>query len=1034
MSGTVDNEALRSRFTRAREESKKSRSLWGHFVDSLTEGAVHSGLGAEPAARARLKAQGRTAEEINQGERRLIQRLEQRRNVREQQFRDVDTLSPANIGKWAVDLAGNIIGGVDPTYVLAPGKNALQRIASQAGINLGADVFSQGQEVRRGVKDEFDPREAALAAAGGAVLQGAGETISRTQLGRRVNRGSAMPSWQEVNNIIVRDLEGGGTLAKPKVSPKGAMGPQQVMPETARKPGFGIRPWDGKTQADLARVGRQYSAAMMDKYNGDVAKVFAAYNAGPGRVDGLVKKYGDDWRSHLPEETRKYVTKGLRKLGQEQGPEDLGDVRLVQDELPALAEMARVNEQLAPNDLEILDAVMRQADDNNVVPFPVRQAIEESQQPLISSDDFVDVLTPAERQEMDASVPRPPEVRGALSEDILGSTVGRGGAATTPVNDLREVITEPPARPPFPGEEGFEASPGPKGGDDTPTGTSGLENFTAALKTAKKAGPEQRKLYRQERGKRTSEMIRRGQYTQGEEGFRAEKGALKGELPKIDIEPIRDKLSQTEIDGLLEGIKTSRRLRPLESVTARDAVIGLLDGKLPTKSELELLYRVHPEIVQEVLNKRTISEKAKDYLLRAYETSRGQMGSGDVSFGGRQGIMMVSRPEWWKAEAGQFKALSPSQGDEVLNLQTERIVQHPHYDRSKTAGIKHMDVGGHGSREEFAAHTLAESIPVIGQIPKASNRAYTYMGNELRYGVFYSIVDKAQRLGVDVDDPVWLKALGDYINTFTGRAAFGKGKVGKALESSMPLANILFFAPRFVLSTFQRLNPLLWRRAAAADISSGSPVILKEMLRDSSAYFGMMFGLLGLASQAGYEVDWDPRSPTGLKIKHGKTTYDVGGGMVQTVNFIAKMLTGEKITGKGEEQSLRDPEYGGDTNWDTLARFVRTKLHPTLSYLVNMKEGENVVGREFDKVRDSIELVSPMYASTVAEHLQENGIEGIFALPAAFFGWGLSNYDPEKIGQKRKEKQAEKKGAKEQVKDFEDFGDKDGFDIKEWDF
>ena len=95
------------------------------------------------------------------------------------------------------------------------------------------------------------------------------------------------------------------------VSPKGARGLMQVMPGTARDPGFGIRPSNG-TQADDVRVGREYLAKMRDRYNGDLTMMWSAYNAGPGRVDAAVQKYGRDWLRYMPEETQNYVAKNLR--------------------------------------------------------------------------------------------------------------------------------------------------------------------------------------------------------------------------------------------------------------------------------------------------------------------------------------------------------------------------------------------------------------------------------------------------------------------------------------------------------------------------------------------------------------------------------------------------------------------------------------------------------------------------------------------------------------------------------------------------
>lgn len=97
------------------------------------------------------------------------------------------------------------------------------------------------------------------------------------------------------------------------VSPKGARGLMQVMPGTARAPGFGVRPSNG-TPADDARVGRDYRAAMQQKYGGDLAKMWAAYNAGPGAVDDAIARYGAGWLSGLPGETQAYVRKNMRKV------------------------------------------------------------------------------------------------------------------------------------------------------------------------------------------------------------------------------------------------------------------------------------------------------------------------------------------------------------------------------------------------------------------------------------------------------------------------------------------------------------------------------------------------------------------------------------------------------------------------------------------------------------------------------------------------------------------------------------------------
>lgn len=97
-------------------------------------------------------------------------------------------------------------------------------------------------------------------------------------------------------------------------SPKGAMGEMQVMPATARDPGYGVRPWDGSSPDDLARLGRDYRRAMEREFGGDYAAMFSAYNQGPGATQKLIRKYGENWLQYAPQETQSYVARNMRAL------------------------------------------------------------------------------------------------------------------------------------------------------------------------------------------------------------------------------------------------------------------------------------------------------------------------------------------------------------------------------------------------------------------------------------------------------------------------------------------------------------------------------------------------------------------------------------------------------------------------------------------------------------------------------------------------------------------------------------------------
>lgn len=85
------------------------------------------------------------------------------------------------------------------------------------------------------------------------------------------------------------------------VSPKGAIGLMQLMPETARR--YGVRnPYD---PADNIRGGAKYLRDLMRKFNNDLSLTLAAYNAG----EDAIVQYGN--RIPPYRETLQYVPRVL---------------------------------------------------------------------------------------------------------------------------------------------------------------------------------------------------------------------------------------------------------------------------------------------------------------------------------------------------------------------------------------------------------------------------------------------------------------------------------------------------------------------------------------------------------------------------------------------------------------------------------------------------------------------------------------------------------------------------------------------------
>jgi soluble lytic murein transglycosylase-like protein len=96
--------------------------------------------------------------------------------------------------------------------------------------------------------------------------------------------------------LIASVIEMESGFAANVVSPRGAVGLMQVRPDRTGAP---KRPDLTDPKANL-EAGSRYLASLLDRYDGDLERALAAYNAGPGMVDR--------WKGVPPfRETRSYV-------------------------------------------------------------------------------------------------------------------------------------------------------------------------------------------------------------------------------------------------------------------------------------------------------------------------------------------------------------------------------------------------------------------------------------------------------------------------------------------------------------------------------------------------------------------------------------------------------------------------------------------------------------------------------------------------------------------------------------------------------
>jgi hypothetical protein len=154
-------------------------------------------------------------------------------------------------------------------------------------------------------------------------------TSVRQQLGSQIGEAAYTAGTVGINglsNLVIQAESSGDPTA---VSPKGAKGLMQLMPETAEEMAkeLGIPYSEERLTADPnynMALGNAYLNKMLGRYGGNSTLAVAAYNAGPGSVDKWIKANGDPrtdqitdeaWINAIPfEETRNYTGKIVSQL------------------------------------------------------------------------------------------------------------------------------------------------------------------------------------------------------------------------------------------------------------------------------------------------------------------------------------------------------------------------------------------------------------------------------------------------------------------------------------------------------------------------------------------------------------------------------------------------------------------------------------------------------------------------------------------------------------------------------------------------
>lgn len=227
-------------------------------------------------------------------------------------------------GGYATAMPWASINPANPVVPQAPSMSAPS--GEQKGDGGLGDAMTMGKKAGAGLDSLFRNSDGAggwgasivptsslgAGTGGGGWLSGIGSALGFADGGavedefRPSYAGRATP--EEMNALEM--VESGGRDIQGPMTRSGerAQGPRQIMPATARQPGFGVAPLrQGASIAEQRTFSDDYFNAMLRRYDGDRDAARIAYNGGPARADAWLKAGRDD--SVIPRESADYYKK-----------------------------------------------------------------------------------------------------------------------------------------------------------------------------------------------------------------------------------------------------------------------------------------------------------------------------------------------------------------------------------------------------------------------------------------------------------------------------------------------------------------------------------------------------------------------------------------------------------------------------------------------------------------------------------------------------------------------------------------------------
>lgn len=459
--------------------------------------------------------------------------------------------------------------------------------------------------------------------------------------------------------------------------------------------------------------------------------------------------------------------------------------------------------------------------------------------------------------------------------------------------------------------------------------------------------------------------------------------------PKVDpyaqeIRDLRDYLASGQVKTPYAKAQVEKRITELERQQASARAPS--PPGLKQSSPKAALSQATPPATRQIPQPDKLKTKTSDIIRDVLSVPQSVMASGDLSGTLRQGLLLTARRPGLAAHAfgDQIRAMF---SEEAYRSIDKGIREGLNADLHEQYGLYLPKPDGPiAGREEAFRSRLAERIPVLGKIVRASDRAYVTYLNKMRAGSFDAVADALYRNGkTPENNPKAYKDLAGLMN-----AASGRGNLGMFEKYANDLSAVLW-SPRLIASRVQLLNPMYYARL--------EPSIRAEAVKTMASTVAATVAVLGMAKMAGADVETDMRSTDFGQIKIGNTRIDILGGFRPYFVAMARFATGEtksgngQITNVGEWKNGKPPATPDRTQ--PLTRLMEGKLNPTTAYAYHYLRGTDFKGDAFDPGAALVQMLVPMPAADIAGAVKEHGAAAGGLMGAtSLLGAGVSTYGP----------------------------------------